>query len=223
MGASTNSLLIIPRYGWNSCGTLASASLVVTADTYLIVRVFRSCATFSSQVSENSSCSYRVQVSWQPGVLNCISSDSQVPCSGCFDIHQKGRKVSISGSIGVTSKVSFEKCRLRWRSSGFVKNTPASSTDCPMKFSMRSAGSCLFMGSCSFRAVLMLTRGTEHPVSSSIWTQCFCCPTWISMVMTGRGPHCGYFGSVSSRGSWCFLFRVVRQAMYEVLGPSLVP
>ena len=67
-----------------------------------------SLATKGSQVREKFIFSNRVHFSKQLGLLNRISSDVHAPWGMCWVTQLKGRNMSISGSIGDISKVSFE-------------------------------------------------------------------------------------------------------------------
>jgi len=104
--ASAASLPIIPKYWRNSAGTVFSGSSFVTAEAYLMRRAVGSRHTASSHVRGNSASSNLVHRSRHPVLLNCISWLVQVPCGGCLDIQSKGKNMSISGSIGDSSKLS---------------------------------------------------------------------------------------------------------------------
>ena len=67
-----------------------------------------------SKDKENSAVSNLVHFSRQLRLLNRSSSESQAPCGGCLEIHQKRRKRSTSTSNGATSKTSRVKCFRCW-------------------------------------------------------------------------------------------------------------
>jgi len=116
--ASAASLLMMSRYFLNCAGMLGDS--VATDATHAMVWVLGSKLTDSSQVNENALCSNLVHLSRQHGLLNHTSSVVQAPWGGCWVTNLKGRKMSISESMGVISNFSHEKCLRCWRSKGLV-------------------------------------------------------------------------------------------------------